>query len=185
MKTVVALKEFDASVPKGAVISSAPGGGAHLKVGGTVALTISAGAPVVPTPTPTPTATTTMVAISSYVGLTSDQAQSELTGAGLSVNQTFAYSGSVPTGNVISQSPDGTSPVPSGSSITIVVSQGSEKVFIPNVYSLSRNAATTALENLQLKVIVKVIGNGTHVTNISPKVGSSVKRGSKVVITLG
>jgi len=189
LKTVVAVKEFDSSVVKGEIISSAPGGGARVKVGATVALTVSAGAHLVssPTsnPTPSPTASTGMVSISSYVGLTSDQAQSELTGAGLSVNQTFAYNASVPIGNVISQSPDGTSPVPSGSSITIIVSQGSEKVFIPNVYSLSRSAATTALENLQLKVIVRVIGNGTHVTNISPKVGSSVKRGSKVVITLG
>ena len=189
LKTVVAVKEFDSSVIKGEIISSAPGGGARVKVGATVALTVSGGAQVVssptPTPTPTPTSSTAMVTISSYVGLTSDQAQSELTGAGLSVNQTFAYNASVPIGNVISQSPDGTSPVPSGSSITIIVSQGSEMVFIPNVYSLSRSAATTALENLQLKVIVRVIGNGTHVTNISPKVGSSVKRGSKVVITLG
>ena len=189
LKTVVAVKEFDSSVIKGEIISSAPGGGARVKVGGTVALTVSAGAHLVSSPTsnPTPslTASTAMVTISSYVGLTSDQAQSELTGAGLSVNQTFAYNARVPIGNVISQSPDGTSPVPSGSSITIIVSQGSEKVFIPNVYSLSRSAATTALENLQLKVIVRVIGNGTHVTNISPKVGSSVKRGSRVVITLG
>jgi len=189
LKTVVAVKEFDSSVIKGEIISSAPGGGARVKVGATVALTVSAGAHLVSSPasnpTPSPTASTGMVSISSYVGLTSDQAQSELTGAGLSVNQTFAYNASVPIGNVISQSPDGTSPVPSGSSITIIVSQGSEKVFIPNVYSLSRSAATTALENLQLKVIVRVIGNGTHVTNISPKVGSSVKRGSKVVITLG
>ena len=189
LKTVVAVKEFDSNVIKGEIISSEPGGGARVKVGETVALTVSAGAQVVsiptPTPTPSPTASTAMVTISSYIGLTSDQAQSELTGAGLSVNQTFAYNASVPIGNVISQSPDGTSPVRSGSSITIIVSQGSEKVFIPNVYSLSRSAATTALENLQLKVIVRVIGNGTHVTNISPQVGSSVKRGSKVVITLG
>lgn len=191
LKTVVSLREFDSSVPKGAVISSSPGGGARLKVGGIVGLTISEGTQIAPRPTPTPTPTPSpkssvaMVTISSYVGLTSDQAQSELTAAGLSVNQTFAYNESVPIGSVISQSPDGTSPVPAGSSITIVVSQGSQMVFIPNVYSLSRIAATTALENLQLKVIVRRVGNGTHVTNILPKVGSSVKRGSTVVITLG
>ena len=58
-------------------------------------------------------------------------------------------------------------------------------VYIPNVYSLSRTDATTELENLQLKVVVRTIGAGKHVTNVSPKVGSKVKRGSTVVISLG
>jgi serine/threonine-protein kinase len=68
-----------------------------------------------------------------------------------------------------------------------VVSQGSKTVFIPNVYSLSQTAATTALENLQLTVKVKKIGTKKikTVTNISPKVGTKVKRGSTVTITLG
>ncbi len=193
IKTVVALKEYNSSVPAGYVISSEPGGGAHLKKGGTVALTISKGVQVLPPPTlpsqPTPTTSLTSakapVSISSYVGLTSDQAQSELTAAGLVVNQNFSYSDTVATGTVISQVPDGSAPVPSGSTITIVVSEGPATVYVPNVYSLSRSAATSQLENLQLKVIVRKIGNGKLVTNISPKVGSKVKRGSTVVITLG
>ncbi len=193
MKVVVGDKHFDASVPSGKVISSSPGGGARLKVGGTVSLSISQGAQPVatPTPTPTPTASPTAtgsalpITISSYVGLTSGQAQSELTADGLSVNQTFAYSDSVAAGNVITQSPDGSTPVLPGSTISIVVSQGTATVYIPNIYSFSRSAATTALENLQLKVLVRKIGNGKFVTNVSPKVGSKVKRGSTVVITLG
>ena len=193
LNVALASSEFDPSVPAGEVISSNPGGGGRLKKGGTVTLTLSKGAVVVPTPTPTPTATptptttgsTSPITIASYVGLTSDQAQSELTAAGLVVNQTFAYSATVPAGNVISQTPDGSSPVAPASTVNIVVSQGTASVFIPNVYSLSRNAATTELENLQLKVIVRKIGNGLHVTNVSPKVGSQVKRGSTVIITLG
>ena len=187
MKTVIALKEYDSSVLAGAVISSSPGGGSHLKPGATVALTISRGAQVTPTPTPTPTpsAPSRQIVISSYVGLTSDQAQSELSAAGLSVNQSFAYSESVAIGDVISQFPDGSGPVPAGSRISIVVSQGPASVFIPNIYSLTRIAATTQLENLQLKVVVRKIGNGTRVTSVMPMVGSKVKRGSTVVITLG
>ena len=191
LKTVIALKEYDSSVPAGVVISTAPGGGANLQAGGTVALTISKGTQVIPTttptnsPSPTPSTSKHRITISSYVGLTSDQAQSELTAAGFIVNQTFAYSESVATGDVISQIPDGSTPVLPGSKISIVVSQGSASVYIPNVYSLSRIAATTQLENLQLKVIVRKIGNGTHVTGVLPKVGTMVKRGSTVVITLG
>ncbi len=193
MQVVVGEKRFDASVPAGKVISSDPGGGARLKLGGTVSLTLSQGAQPVPTPTPTPSPTptptssdsTAPLTISSYVGLTSGQAQSELTVAGLSVKQAFAYSDTVAVGNVISQSPDGSAPVLPGSTVSIVVSQGSATVYIPNIYSLSRSAATTALENLQLKVTVRKIGSGKFVTNVSPKVGSKVKRGSTVVITLG
>ena len=195
MKTIVALKEIDSGVPAGEVISTSPGGGAHLKKGGTVALTISLGPQVIVTPTPTPTPSMTPtpspsnsgapITISSYVGLTSDQAQSELTAAGLVVNQTFAYSDTVATGNVISQTPDGTTPVLPGSTVNLIVSQGTSTVYIPNIYSLSGSYATTELENLQLKVIVHKIGNGKHVTNVSPKVGTQVKRGSTVVITLG
>ena len=191
MKTVVSLKEYDSGVPSGEVISSSPGGGAHLKKGSTVSVVISKGAqPIVtPTPTPTPTpsdsASAAPVAINSYIGLTSDQAQSELTAAGMTVNQSFDYSDTVPAGSVISQTPDGTTPVAPGTTINLIVSEGSSSVYIPNVYSLTRLAATTELENLQLKVIVRKIGAGKHVTNVSPKVGSKVKRGSTVYITLG
>ena len=191
MKTVVSLKEYDSGVPSGEVISSSPGGGAHLKKGATVSVVISKGAqPIVtPTPTPTPTpsdsASAAPVAINSYIGLTSDQAQSELTAAGMTVNQSFDYSDTVPAGSVISQTPDGTTPVAPGTTISLIVSEGSSSVYIPNVYSLTRLAATTELENLQLKVIVRKIGAGKHVTNVSPKVGSKVKRGSTVYITLG
>jgi serine/threonine-protein kinase len=103
----------------------------------------------------------------------------------MTVHQTFAYSDTIAAGSVISQSPDGTNPVLPGTTINLVVSQGSSSVFIPNVYSLTRSAATTELENLQLKVIVRRIGNGKHVTNVFPKVGTQVKRGSTVIITLG
>ena len=69
--------------------------------------------------------------------------------------------------------------------MAIVVSQGSSSVYIPNVYSLSGSYATLQLENLQLVVVVRRIGAGKHVTNVSPKVGTKVQRGSTVVITLG
>lgn len=194
MRVIVGQKEFDQNVPAGAVISSSPGGGARLKSGGTVALTVSEGAQIVPptvtpihTPKPDPAGTNSPPAIKvkSYVGLTSDQAQSELTAAGFTVNQSFAYSESVATGIVISQNPDGSVPVSPKSRVAIVVSQGSSNVYIPNIYSLSGSYATIQLENLQLKVVVQKIGAGKHVTDVSPKVGTRVKRGSTVVITLG
>ena len=69
----------------------------------------------------------------------------------------------------------------------MTVSKGTEYVFIPNIFALNEKKAIAALEDLELKVEVKRVGNKKEkvVTNISPKVGSKVKRGSKVAITVG
>ena len=76
---------------------------------------------------------------------------------------------------------------PKGSTVSLVVSKGSQYVFIPNVFSLDQIKATQTLQDLQLKVVVKKLGTKKvkKVTNISPKVGSKVKRGSVVTITVG
>ena len=126
------------------------------------------------------------IALTSYVGKTSDQATNELTDAGFVVKSAFAYSESVPAGGVIRQDPDTGSTAPKGSKITLVISRGTEFIFIPNLYSLTESAARTSLESLQLKVSVKKIGSKKikKVTGISPKVGTKVKRGTVVVITL-
>ena len=60
-------------------------------------------------------------------------------------------------------------------------------VFIPNAFSLTEAKARAALADLELKVVVKKIGvkKVKAVTNISPKVGTKVKRGSAVTITVG
>jgi len=73
------------------------------------------------------------------------------------------------------------------STISLVISKGSQYVFIPNVFSLDQLKATQALQDLQLKVVVKKLGSKKvkKVTNISPKVGTKVKRGSTVTITVG
>ncbi len=195
-KVVVASNAYDPTIPAGMVISSNPGGGGHLAKGGTVSLYISRGPTPVPTPTPTPTdsasanpspsgsASAGAITVPSYVGMSGDQAQNELTAAGFVVNSIFGFSDTVPAGSVISQNPSAPTSAPAGTTITIVVSQGSAKVFIPNVLTLSRTAATTALENLQLRVAVKKIGKGLHVIKVSPAIGTSVKRGSLVTITI-
>ena len=186
LKTEVAAQNYNSTIPAGQVISSNPGGGGHVKKNGTVQLSISLGTqPAAVTPTPTPTSSGGGIALQSYVGQSGDQAQSELTAAGFVVKSTFGFSDSIPAGNVISQTPDAPAIAAVGGTVNIVVSQGSALVYVPNVYSLDQNAATTALENLDLKVIVKKIGSGKHVTNVSPQVGKQVKRGTQITITLG
>jgi serine/threonine-protein kinase len=129
------------------------------------------------------------LSLNSYVGKTSDQATNELTDAGFVVKSAFSYSEVVPAGAVISQTPSdatGVTSAPKGSTITLVISRGTQFVFIPNLFSLSEAEARTSLESLQLKVSVKKIGSKKikKVTGISPKVGAQVKRGTLIVITL-
>ncbi|CAB5012596.1 unannotated protein [freshwater metagenome] len=87
----------------------------------------------------------------------------------------------------MSQTPAGNASIPKGSTITLVVSKGSQYVYIPNIFSIEEIKAVRALKDLELKVVVKKLGSKTlkKVTNISPKVGSKVKRGSTVTITVG
>ena len=74
-----------------------------------------------------------------------------------------------------------------GSHVTLIISKGSEYVFIPNIFSLTQAKAVATLKDLDLKVNVKTVGKKKVkvVTNVSPKVGTKVKRGSTVTITVG
>lgn len=166
-------QDYSSTITTGMVINSDPVSGSPVRRNAIVNLVISKGVQT--------------LSLHSYVGLSGDQATNELTSAGFKVISTFGYSDIVAAGNVISQTPNGGAAVAVGSRVSIVVSQGSSSVFIPNLYSLTQRAATTALENLQLHVKVRKIGSRKikTVTNISPKVGSKVKRGSTVTITLG
>jgi serine/threonine-protein kinase len=71
--------------------------------------------------------------------------------------------------------------------VQLIVSKGTQYVYIPNVFSLDESMATKTLKDLELKVDVKKLGvkKLKKVTNISPKVGTKVKRGSTVTITVG
>ena len=71
--------------------------------------------------------------------------------------------------------------LPMGSKIRLVISKGPEFIFVPNVLGKSKNSATLDLENLGLRVSIKGTGK---VNNISPAIGSKVKQGSLITLTL-
>ena len=98
----------------------------------------------------------------------------------------YVFNENLPIGAVISQTPN-VGEADKGSTITLLVSKGSEFVFVPNIFSMSEAKAIAALKDLDLKASVKKVGNKKVkvVTNISPKVGTKVKRGSTVTITVG
>ena len=166
LKSAGISEEFNTTIPKGLVISSNPPNGQKVKRDTPVSILVSKGIEE--------------IALTTYVGQSADQAQNELTEAGFNVESSFAYSETVAAGAVVSQTPAGVVSAPKGSTITLVVSKGSKFVFIPN-------KAMATLKDLGLKVKVRSIGKKTvkYVTNVSPKIGTKVLRGTVVTITVG
>ena len=166
------IEGFSREFPKGFIMRSSPAAGERIKRDSQVTLYLSKGVE--------------QVGISSYQGKSGEQALNELTEAGFEVETKYVFSEDLPIGAVVSQIPSG-GDIDKGSVITLTVSKGSQFVFIPNVFSLSEAKAIDTLKDLDLKVVVKKVGNKKTkvVTNISPKVGDKVKRGSTVTITVG
>jgi len=166
-------EEFSAKVPKGYVIDSNPPSGEKVKRDAIVVIRVSKGIE--------------QIALTSYIGKSSDQALNELQTSGFNVVSTYAFSETQLAGEVISQKPDGGSTADKGAKITLVISKGTQYAYIPNLYSIEEAKAVQSLKDLDLKVVVKKMGkkSAKKVTNISPKVGSKVKRGSTVTITVG
>ncbi len=173
LKSAGIVEEFNTTIPKGLVISTNPSNGQKVKRDTPVTILVSKGVE--------------QIALATYVGQSADQAQNELTEAGFNVESSFAYSETAAAGTVVSQVPSGVVTAAKGSTITLVVSKGSKFVFIPNIYSIETTKAMATLKDLGLKVKVRSIGKKTikYVTNVSPKVGAKVLRGTVVTITVG
>ena len=167
------LEEFNTKIPKGYVIGSNPAAGENVKRNSKFIIIVSKGIE--------------QVAIASYVGKSSEQALNELTEAGFDVKQKYDFSETRLFGEVISQTPAGGKEADKGSKVELIVSKGSQYTYIPNLFSVEEAKAAQTLKDLGLKVTVKKIGKKAikKVTNISPKVGSKVKRGGTVTITVG
>jgi serine/threonine-protein kinase len=166
-------EEFSTTVPKGYVIDSNPPTGEKVKRGATVVIRVSKGIE--------------QIALTSYVGKSSDQALNELQDAGFAVTSTYAYSETRLAGEVVAQKPSGGGTADKGAKVALVISKGTAYAYIPNLFSIDEAKAVQALKDLDLKVVVKKIGKKAvkKVTSVSPKVGSKVKRGSTVTITVG
>ena len=164
---------FDPLIPAGQVIGTDPKAGSSVTRDSVINILISKGQE--------------QVALNSYVGKIGEQALNELTDAGFNVSTKYVSSETVPLGAVISQSPDGGGSQGKGAAVALVISKGTDFTFIPNVYSLEESVAVKALKSLGLKYTVRRIGSKKikHVTNVTPKVGTSVKRGSTVSLTVG
>ena len=113
-----------------------------------ITLTVSAGASGVEVP--------------NVVGMSTAQGVSNLEQKGFVVNKTESYDAEVAKGDIISQSPEAGIKAPSGSAVTIRVSQGAEdnKVRVPNLIGISEMDAMAAITENGL-----VVGSVTEINH--------------------
>jgi len=158
---------FDMKVKSGFVVGTDPKSGEKVKRNSVVNIIVSKGVE--------------KIALVSYIGKGGDEALSELTNSGFDVKVVYKFSDKVFKGQVISQTPEVSDSIELGSKVELVLSKGPEFVFVPNVLGKTKNDASLDIENLGLKVVTKGTGK---VNNISPAIGTKVKQGSVITLTL-
>lgn len=124
---------YSADVAQGNVIEQSPNVGSLAKSGDNVKIVISRGKEQ---------AETTSVAVPGVTGLTEDAARSAIQNVGLAVgNVSSAYSDSVASGQIISQSPVVDTAVDAGTAVDFVVSMGAEPAqeVKPTTYKINLN----------------------------------------------
>jgi serine/threonine protein kinase/beta-lactam-binding protein with PASTA domain len=167
-----AVSRFDERVAKGRVITSDPRPGTALSRGTAVDVVVSKG----PRPIPIPDLTGRPAAL----------AETALEKRGFEVKTTEVNSDTVPTGRVVSQSPDsGTGQ--KDDAVALVVSKGPVLVTVPDVVRSGLAAATEKLEAAGFKVEVKKASlyiGVQYVVGTNPSGGSKARRGSTIVVSV-
>ncbi len=157
-------------VAKGSVLRSDPGAGTRLRRGTAVDVTVSKG--------PRP------IKVPGFVGQDAKDAAGALHRLGLEVDTTHENSDTVPTGDVVSQTPH-RGHLFRGDTVRLVVSKGPVLVEIPEVRRMSAAKATATLRAAGFEVrttkVAYYIGLGL-VVNQDPGSGTRVPRGSTVTI---
>ena len=141
------------TVTAGLVISQTVAANTKVAKGTTVSIVLSSGP--------------SSVKVTDVVGHEQSRAEQELAAAGFQVSVKEAYSSDVRPGLVISTTPDRGTPAKPGSTVTMTVSQGKEKVTIPSVsVGMTYEAAAEKLEDAGFT------GTISEATESSDSVGS-------------
>ncbi len=119
------------------------------------------------------------------VGIPAADAQAQLEELRLVVDRNPTPSESVPEGTVIDVDPAGGTTVARDSTVTLVVSSGPPTVDVPPTRGLSAAEAAQRLQAAGLVVTSTQGSPANAVTGTSPAAGTTVRRGSSVVIITG
>ena len=124
-------------------------------------------------------------AIPDVSGLEEDDATARLDKAGFQVDPEFRFNDAVPEDRVIGTEPAAGTPVRTGTTITLLISRGSDKVEVPDVTGLDDQEALRALEDAELAGNVVQRDDDApagEVVSQSPGAGRMVPRNSQVTI---
>jgi hypothetical protein len=122
--------------------------------------------------------------------MTQSAAHTAITGAGLTVGTvTQADSATVPSGQVISQTPAPGATLLPGAVVNLVVSQSPQPVAVPNVVGMTQSAAQTAITDalLSLGTVTQVYSATVPMEDVisqTPAAGASVVLGTAVNLTV-
>ncbi|MCT4782763.1 MULTISPECIES: Stk1 family PASTA domain-containing Ser/Thr kinase [Exiguobacterium] len=114
------------------------------------------------------------------VGMTEDEATTELEASGFVVDVTERASDNIEAGNVISQNPPAGRKPKRGTTITLVVSAGKETVRMPDVEGLSQNAAERTLKDLDFTDI-DIQKEASETVDSGDVISQSLSPGEEVV----
>lgn len=131
---------------------------------------------------------TKQVDVPSVVGLSQDKATQTLEDENLVVTVTKQASDTVDEGNVISQDPE-SGTVATGSTVTLLVSTGSDSATVPDMDGMTEDEITSALEDAGLTLgdveekTSATVPEGEFISS-DPAVGEEVDRDSEVTVYL-
>ena len=138
-------------------------------------------------------AKTATIAVPNLLGLTQDQAESNITSSGFAVGTVKEqYSSTVDSGKVMDQDPDSGKTAEKGSKINIVISKGAQPaadVTVPDLSNMTPSEAEAALTKVGLKgqagdsVNSDNIENG-HVASQDQAAGTTAKEGATITYHL-
>jgi beta-lactam-binding protein with PASTA domain/predicted Ser/Thr protein kinase len=163
---------WDASIPSGSVVSTAPAAGQALKSGTPVDLVVSKG--------PRP------VKLANYVGSPAEEVRAELEASGLVVTSTEEFSSQYAKGLVLSTTPAEGERVPVGDTVALVISKGPPPVEVPYLIDMKRDDAVAALQQRGLRVQINEppFTPLNRVISQNPSAGTLIPAGSTVTLTI-
>lgn len=175
-------RAYSATVSAGTVIRE-PLAGQRVRWHGVVVLIVSAGPPP--------------RAVPAVAGEPEATAAAALRAAGFAVTTSQAYSTSVPSGDVVSESPSAGTVAPFGSAVALVISQGPPDVAVPNLFDDTFAQAVAALQadhltygqlttpgGLSLNGVASYLGTSAVVVAQGEPAGTEVPVGSAVNLVL-
>jgi beta-lactam-binding protein with PASTA domain/serine/threonine protein kinase len=168
---VTVTRTNDERVAEGKVIRTSPAALTRLREGQTVTVVVSAGKPKVQVP--------------DVAGQPLEQARKVLTDDGFKVVDRPEPNDQVPAGTVIGTDPPTGTEVERGSQVTLVVSQGTNQVTVPNVEGMGRDQAIAIIAQAGLRPVIDVDDLfKDEVKKQEPDPGTLVPRGSPVRLKL-